>query len=46
MQPSLAMMRDGSIVIYDRIPHGWQAIPLDSEDTNSIWVVKLAWKAK
>lgn len=31
------------LVMYDRIPHGWSAIPRDSRDTNSIWVVKLAW---
>jgi len=31
------------LVMYDRIPHGWNAIPRDSQDTNSIWVVKLAW---
>lgn len=31
------------LVMYDRIPHGWSAIPRDSQDTNSIWVVKLAW---
>ncbi len=34
------------IVIYDRIPHGWNAIPQESQDTNSIWVVKLAWKVR
>ncbi len=34
------------IVIYDRIPHGWQAIPEESRDTNSIWVVKLKWKER
>ena len=31
------------LVMYDRIPHGWSAIPRDSQDTNSIWVVKLLW---
>lgn len=31
------------LVMYDRIPHGWGAIPRDSPDTNSIWVVKLMW---
>lgn len=31
------------IVIYDRIPNGWNAIPNDSQDTNSIWVIKLSW---
>ena len=38
---------EGSVlVMYDRIPHGWKAIPQDAQDTNSIWVVKLAWQAK
>ena len=32
------------IVIYDRIPNGWNAIAKDSNDTNSIWVMKLSWK--
>lgn len=32
------------IVIYDRIPNGWNAIPERSQDTNSIWVVKVSWK--
>lgn len=27
------------LVIYDRIPHGWGAIPKDSAETNSVWVV-------
>jgi hypothetical protein len=30
------------LVIYDRIPHGWSAIPKDSTETNSVWVVRLA----
>jgi hypothetical protein len=34
------------IVMYDRIPRGWTAIPADSQDTNSIWVVKLAWNSR
>ena len=34
------------LVIYDRVPHGWVAIPADSKETNSVWVIKLAWKAK
>ena len=33
------------IVIYDRIPHGWSAIPADSTDTNSIWVVRVTMEA-
>ncbi len=32
------------IVMYDRIPHSWNAIPEGSKDTNSIWVVKVSWK--
>ena len=34
------------IVIYDRIPHSWNAIPPGSKDTNSIWVVKVSWKQR
>jgi hypothetical protein len=29
------------LCIYDRVPHGWSAIPADSNDTNSVWVVRL-----
>jgi len=29
------------LCVYDRIPHGWSAIPVDSKDINSIWVVRL-----
>ena len=44
---AVAALGDQSvIVIYDRIPHGWKAIPQESQDTNSIWVVKLAWKVR
>lgn len=32
--------------MYDRIPHGWNAIPADTTDTNSIWVVKLSGKVR
>ncbi|MDA0832314.1 MAG: sialidase family protein [Planctomycetota bacterium] len=28
------------LLIYDRIPHSWAAIPDDSKETNSIWVVR------
>jgi len=31
------------LIVYDHIPHGWTAIPKDSPQTNSIWVVKLSW---
>lgn len=34
------------IVIYDRITNGWNAIPKGSNDTNSIWVVKVSWKQR
>lgn len=27
------------VVIYYRIPHGWNAIPTDSIETNSVWVI-------
>jgi hypothetical protein len=29
------------LCIYDRIPHGWGAIPASSNDRNSVWVVRL-----
>lgn len=29
------------LMIYDRIPHGWEAIPPDSTETNSVWVARL-----
>jgi hypothetical protein len=29
------------LCIYDRIPKGWHAIPKDSPDTNSNWVVRI-----
>jgi hypothetical protein len=29
------------LYIYDRIPKGWHAIPKDSTDTNSVWVVRI-----
>ncbi|HJT75857.1 MAG TPA: sialidase family protein [Gemmataceae bacterium] len=34
---------DGShlLCIYDRLPFGWHAIPKDSAETNSVWVVRL-----
>jgi hypothetical protein len=30
------------LYIYDRIPFGWNAIPADSAETNSVWVVRVA----
>jgi len=27
--------------MYDRIPHGWDAISERSTDTNNIWVVRV-----
>jgi hypothetical protein len=29
------------LYIYDRIPNGWQAIPKEMNDTNSVWVVQV-----
>jgi len=29
------------LMIYDRIPHSWSAIPQDSPETNSAWVVRV-----
>jgi hypothetical protein len=34
------------LCIYDRIPHGWHAIPKESRETNSVWVVRLTLKRK
>ncbi len=31
------------IVMYDRIPFGWGPIPIGSDQTNSIWVVRVSW---
>lgn len=37
----IILLDDGSLLyIYDRIPHSWSAIPADSTDTNSVWVVR------
>ena len=41
----VALDEHSVIVMYDRIPHGWSAIPENASDTNSIWVVMLTWKA-
>jgi hypothetical protein len=30
-----------ALLIYDRVPHGWQLIPKESADTNTVWVVRL-----
>jgi hypothetical protein len=30
------------LCIYDRIPSGWAAIPKDSSETNSVWVVRVS----
>ena len=29
------------LYVYDRIPFGWSAIPADSSETNSVWVVRI-----
>lgn len=34
------------LVIYDRIPHSWNAIPSDSTETNSVWVVRVTLDQK
>jgi len=34
------------LVVYDHIPNGWNAIPKDSPQVNSIWVVKLSWTSR
>jgi hypothetical protein len=31
------------LYIYDRIPFGWGAIPPGSSETNSVWVVRIAF---
>lgn len=30
------------LYIYDRIPSGWNAVPRESPETNSVWVVRVA----
>ncbi|MHB0956693.1 MAG: sialidase family protein [Pirellulaceae bacterium] len=32
------------LVIYDRLANGWNAIPSDSQDTNSVWVVRATFQ--
>jgi hypothetical protein len=32
------------LCIYDRVPHGWAAIPESSPEFNSVWVVRLTLK--
>lgn len=34
------------LYMYDRIPHGWAAIPEGSAETNSVWVMRLGLKVK
>jgi hypothetical protein len=34
------------LVIYDRIPHSWSAIPDGSQETNSVWVVRISLERK
>jgi len=29
------------LCIYDRVPHSWNAIPPESTDTNSVWVIRI-----
>jgi hypothetical protein len=28
------------LVVYDRLAMGWKAIPPDSKETNSVWIVR------
>jgi hypothetical protein len=37
----VALDRPHLLYIYDRIPFGWKAIPPDSPETNSVWVVRV-----
>lgn len=34
------------LYIYDRIPHSWNPIPKNSQDTNSVWVVRVTIEKK
>jgi len=36
----LAMDEQHVLVIYDRIPFGWMRIPPESQETNSVWVLR------
>lgn len=36
----VALDENTLMVIYDRAPHGWEALPADSKETNSVWVVR------
>ena len=39
----IAALDDNHLIyMYDRVPHGWSAIPKESADTNSIWVVRVS----
>ena len=29
------------LYVYDRIPYGWDPVPEESTDTNSVWAMKL-----
>ncbi len=40
-----ALDEQSVILIYRRIPHLWSAIPTDSKETNSIWVVRVTMEA-
>jgi len=33
------------LVIYDRVPHGWTAIPADSKEMNSVWIMRATLEA-
>jgi hypothetical protein len=42
----VALDENNLLVIYDRVPNGWSAIPEGSADTNSVWVVRLNLERK
>lgn len=35
-----------ALVIYDRIPHGWNEPPAKTDETNSVWVVRMEIERK
>lgn len=37
---------DKLLYIYDRAPNGWQALPKDSTETNSVWVMQVTLERK
>ena len=37
----IALDDEHLLLVYDRIPHSWGPIPEDSDETNSVWVVRV-----